>query len=37
MPIPEQSILVAPQTEAALAQLLAVAVPLAHAPSRRAS
>ena len=29
MPIPEQSILVAPQTEAALAQLLAVAVPLA--------
>jgi K+:H+ antiporter len=29
MPIPDQSILVAPQTEAALAQLLAVAVPLA--------
>jgi hypothetical protein len=29
MPIPEQSILVAPQTEAALAQLLAVAGPLA--------
>ena len=29
MTIPEQSILVAPQTEAALAQLLAVAVPLA--------
>jgi K+:H+ antiporter len=29
MPIPQQSILVAPQTEAALAQLLAVAVPLA--------
>jgi Kef-type K+ transport system membrane component KefB len=29
MPIPEQSILVAPQTEAALAQLLAVAEPLA--------
>ena len=29
MPIPEQSILVAPQTEAALSQLLAVAVPLA--------
>ena len=28
MPIPEQSILVAPQTDAALAQLLAVAVPL---------
>jgi K+:H+ antiporter len=29
MPIPEQSILVAPQTEAAVDQLLAVAVPLA--------
>ena len=29
MPIPEQSILVAPQNDAALAQLLAVAVPLA--------
>ena len=29
MPIPDQSILVAPQTEAAMAQLLAVAVPLA--------
>jgi Kef-type K+ transport system membrane component KefB len=29
MPIPEQSILVAPQTEAAVEQLLAIAVPLA--------
>ena len=36
MPIPERAILVAPQTEAALPQLVALAEPLARS-SRRAS